>query len=480
MSLHQEQANLERLIFRSLPDFFHPNRRLTNIGVVILVLVIAVYYICVQFLTLDIPYGDEFGCALGWLIQNQTINGCWDKFLHLFNQANEHRVFTFSLAVLTDYSLFGSLNFKRLAWEANLWMIPLFLLINLMNTAGRRNPWLIMPVVLLLFVPQHEITNWPIVGFGAIMQSVLVVASLLLLTRPGAANLTAAILLAAIATFSFGNGMLTFAVGFLILMLKKPKQPGPWIAWTSAMVLAVFLYFVDYDFRGQGGLLSEALRHPLPVFQFFLTFFGSILVAYQSVHLIWITLAGLIPLSALVFLLLFKWRKISSYPVILSVLLFVLLSAAMAAVSRQKFSAIGATAPRYILLQALFLSALYLLYINVYSSKVRWLPVLLLAFGLFHYGGRMSKGIHNLNRHRNLLLELIVAYQTDPSKKVIFGPKPAVIKKILDLSAASGIYTPPPLSSMDTWVIPFSPDVPKDIQGTLNNSTDSIHPPTKK
>jgi hypothetical protein len=368
----------------------------------------------------------------------------------LFRQANEHRIFTYSLAVLTDYSLFGSLNFKRLGWEANLTMILLLYFVNLLNTADRKNPWLILPVALLFFVPQHEITNWPIVGFGSTLQYSLVVASLWFLARPGWISITGALLLASMATFSFGNGMLTFPVGFLVLALKKPKQPVVWFIWAIAMATTIFLYFQDYTFRGQSGLLSSAILNPGPVIQYILTFFGTILARYPNVTLLRITIAGIIPLSALACLVIFKWEEVKKHPVALSVMLFVILSAAMAAVSRQAIGIGGATAPRYVLLQALFLAVLYLLFINIYAKKYKWLPLVFLSLAFMIYGGRMVKGIYKHEQHKEHLHELIRAYHLEPSRKVIFGPEPPIIKKILDKSSRTGIYTPPEI----LWLAP--------------------------
>jgi hypothetical protein len=427
-----------------LPDFSHPGNSLRITGIGAVIVVISIYYVVMQVFTIDIPFCDEYHVALQWLDIYQQTDGVWKKFLHLFSQANEHRIFTFSLAVLSDYTIFGVINFKRLLWEGNLAMLLLLFLVNLLNSTDCRNPWMILPVALLLFAPQNEITNWPLVSFGTILQSSMVIASLYLLSRTGWLNLAAAVLLAAIATFSFGNGMFTFVVGFLVLALKKPSHPVTWLVWSAAMTMAVFLYFRDYTFISESGRFESVLRNPIPVIQFFLTFFGSIL-RIPHVQTIWITLGGLIPILAFGYLIIFKRKEIIKYPVILAVLLFILISAALTAVSRQAFGVFGATAPRYILLQALFLALLFLLYMNIFGFRKRGLFPLLLAAGLLLYGVRLPYGIYSLNRHKNHLKEIISAYNTDPQSIITAGPPPNEIRRILDRSILTGVYTPPPI-----------------------------------
>ncbi len=418
-------------------------------------LIILIYYICVQLFTINIPYGDEFNAALTWQHQFNLKDSVWKKFLFLFSQANEHRLFTYSVAVLTDYSVFGSVNFKRLAWEANLFMILLLYLVNRLNTTDRRNPWIILLIALSLFVPQHEITNWPIVAFAAILQYSLVIGSLWLLSRPGWANLTGAAALATLATFSFGNGMFTFPAGLLVLALKKPGRTAEWLIWTLFMVAVVFLYFQEYKFRGQSGSLTSALLNPIPVIQYFFTFFGTILIRILQVDQIWITLAGLIPIAMLVYLLLFNWKETKKHPAALAILLFFMVSAAVAAISRQKYGIHGATAPRYILMQALFLSVLFLLILNLYGTRIKWLLPGLLCFGILIYGIRLTYGIYALNRHQNHLKQIIVAYNTDPEEIDTHAPTPEIIKRILDRSVRKGIYYPPEITDERKSVTPF-------------------------
>lgn len=428
---------------------------LTKIGLVLLFLVIALYYITVQLFTINVPFCDEFHCVFMWLDQYHQKETVWQKFLSLFSQANEHRLFTFSLAVLTDYSLFGSVNMKRLAWEANLFMILLLYLVNLLNTTDRRNPWIILLIAFFLFVPQNEITNWPIVAFAAILQYSLVTASLWLLSRQGWTNLAGAILLATVATFSFGNGMITFAVGFLVLALKKPGRSVTWVIWAMAMVVAFCLYFQEYKFRGQTGLLTSAILNPIPVVQYFLTFFGTILIRIARVDLTWITVTGLIPLTILAYLLIYKWKEVKMHPTALAILLFMMISAAVAAVSRQKFGVIGATAPRYILMQALFLAVLFILILNIYGSKTKWLLPGLLCFAFFLYGARLTYGVFTLDKHHNHLKEILIAYNTDPEEINTHAPAPDAIRRIFDRSIHQGIYQPPEVKGELKRVKPF-------------------------
>lgn len=424
-------------------------------GYGILILVIAIYYITIQIFTINIPFGDEFFYALKWLDNYESKGTAWERFLFLFSQANEHRIFTFSLATISDYSLFGVVNFKRLAWEGNLFMVPLLFLINLLNTTNRRNPWIILPVAFLLFIPQQEITNWPIVAFGVILQFCLVIAALWMLARPGWTNLAVAVVLATIATFSFGNGMFTFAVGFLVLALKWPKKPLTWLVWGLSMSMAIFLYFLDYKFRGQTGLLALALHKPVPVVQYFLIFFGTILSSHLHFPVLFYMIAGLLPLLALGYLLIFKWYEVKKQPVALSILLFILISAAVAAISRQSYGIGGATAPRYVLLQAIYLAVLIVMYINIYNLRIKWLLPLFLGSTLLLYAGRFPAGAKALDKHQKHLKNIILAYKNNPEEINTYTPERSVLKTILDQSIRKGFYSPPLLQDYLHKTKPF-------------------------
>lgn len=190
----------------------------------------------------------------------------------------------------------------------------------------------------------------------------------------------------------------------------------------------------------------------------------------------WITLAGLLPLSALAYLILFKWREVKNHPVALSVLFFVILSACMAAISRQSFGAIGATAPRYVLLQALFLAVLYLLFINIFASRAKYFLMFVICGSLLLYGARLVKGVYSMNHHKEQLKRMIVVYHLNLPEKVIFNPGPDRIKKILDRSAKLGFYAPPALKDDVKRAEPFRPSNLKDMPESLRFNIDLFKP----
>jgi hypothetical protein len=418
------------------------------IGFLVVTLPIVIYYFSIQIFTINIPFGDEYSGALQWTHAYIGLNSAWSKFLLLFRQANEHRIFSYHISVLTDYIIFGELNFKRLLWEGNLGMIALFFLATHLNRNEHTNPWFMLPIALLLFIPQHEISDWGIVAFGAIFQYAIILASLILLAKPGRFNFFASMLLAFIATFSFGNGMFVYLSGFLVLFLLKQKDKIVWLQWISAMIFSVSFYFTNYNFSFGSGFSFGFINNPIQTIQYFFIFFGSIFTPLLSGHIMILTLAGLVLVLFLGYLLIFKWNNVKEHPVALAMILFILLSSAAAAVSRLKFGIGGATAPRYILLQALFLSMLYIITINVFISEKRWLfPVILVASSML-FIARLYNNFQNMQLHKTHLREIILAYEVDYKQIKTFGPSPKIIKQLLDISRQTGIYVPPSIREL--------------------------------
>ncbi len=412
-------------------------------GLVLIIGSIIVYFWVISQYIVNIPFGDEYGAALDWISQFNGLESIRDRFLSLFHQANEHRIFTYSAAVLSDYKFFGTLDFKRLLWEGNISILLLFLLLVNLLKFDKKTPITILPIALIIFIPQHEISDWGIVAFGTILQTSIVIGALIFLNKPGNYQIIVAILLAFITTFSFGNGMFVFICGYLILLLNKEKNPTKWLLWSMFMLISISLYFANYVFLGS--FTKDIFSHFLDILQYFLVFFGSIFAPLLFGRISLFIVTGSLVLLYLGLLVVCKWNRVKNYPVVLSILLFILLSAGAASITRISFGIGGATAPRYILLQAVFISLIFILTIESFSKHKKLVLSIILPLSIVLYGARLNHNIKRMTIHKKHLEEIVLNYYVDFENIKTFAPPPKTIKNLIDNSKENGIYLPPAL-----------------------------------
>ncbi|HEY2125411.1 MAG TPA: hypothetical protein VGG94_08115 [Chthoniobacterales bacterium] len=201
----------------------------------------------------NVPFGDEWAMIplfAKWHDHQMTL-------ADLFRQHNEHRIFFpkliyLAFAQLTHWNLRGEMFFS--VFLCGLTSASLYGLLRRTvggTTRRRLTLWAISNV--LIFSPAQA-ENW-LWGFQLqmFMPTVCLVAALLVLQTPALniARFLGVTVLALIATFSFGNGLLIWPVLGLALFLSGVNKR--WIiAWAGLCVLTVALYFTGYE------------THPLP------------------------------------------------------------------------------------------------------------------------------------------------------------------------------------------------------------------------
>jgi len=129
-------------------------------------------------------------------------------------------------------------------------------------------------------------------------------------------------------------------------------------------------------------------------------------------------------------------------PVSISILFFVLLTGASLAISRVGFGIIAASAPRYILLQVIFISVLYIISIDIYKDAgTRVFNVILFAsFAL--YGIRLYGNIQRLKMDKMERTNGLTSYFFNPNNTSLDYPNQKKAASILDISIKSGYYKP--------------------------------------
>lgn len=416
-------------------------------GIVFLVVPAFIFYYFTLFHTLNIPFYDEYLAALYWLDEFLKSQNNLNKFLLLFKQANEHRIFTYYISVLSDFIINGTINFHRILILGNLGLIVLAYFIYKHIPVKQNRLLYFAPVSLLLFVFQHEINNWAIVSIGGVWYITFIVMTLDLLNRKSNFSFIAAILMGVLSTFSFGGGFFVFFVGFLILYMNPSKTKIHFLIWLVSMVLSVILFFTGYHFTG-GSSATNFLNLPFETIQYGLVFFGSIFSSFYKGHIFLYTLAGFIVLCCTFLLVFLKWDSIKTQTVPLSTMAFILLSASTAAISRVTLGVGAATAPRYILLQAVFLALLYILMLQTFPHKKNLILCLSLIVGSILYINRIQENYEANIRHQNKLREHMLAYYNDLEEIGTAFPPSDFARQFLNTAIDQAYFIPPTIEEM--------------------------------
>ncbi|PKP33419.1 MAG: hypothetical protein CVT99_00250 [Bacteroidetes bacterium HGW-Bacteroidetes-16] len=422
-------------------------RLLTIVGLILVILPIVVYYDTVNTFAINIPVWDEYDQALLW-IQIVTSTPFPENLLHLFNQANEHRIFSYFATILAQYKIWGELNFRHIILFGNLGMIGLLFVLYKLKHNDRNSLLTFSPVVLLLFAPQQEITNWGILTMNGVFEYLLVFLSLYFLDKKGKLNFVVAVLLAAMATFSFGNGLFVFFAGLTLLFLKQPRSFLHIFLWAFFMVGCISLYLVDYNPSISPYSKFEIFDQPISGLLYFMTLFGRLFSVLLNRNLILYYVVGLAVISFFCYLVLNNWKYHKKNPLAFAYLVFLLFSALAITISRVGYGVEAATAPRYILLPILFVSVMYISCINIHQGINHRILVLTIMVSLILYGGRLLSNVHHMNvKKANLSFGLLSYYANPDSSKLNF-PRPQVAAQRMKNAISAGFYTPPTISEL--------------------------------
>lgn len=422
-------------------------KTLFYIGLGLSILPIITYYAFVFYYAVNIPFYDEYFGSLGWIDQYKQ-KDFPNNMLLLFGQANEHRIFTFYFSVLSQYLILGEVNYRYLILIGNIGMMGLLYISFRLENKFRNNLLLFLPVILLLFVPIHEISDWGMLTIQGIVQYLLVFSSLALLNKQGKIYFSLAILLAALATFSFGSGMFTFIAGLFLLYFSKPRSWLRISLWASFMVLFVWLYFINYNFHVGAVSKLEILNHPLNAITYFLTFFGRIFIPFVDQKYYLLTIAGAFIFSYFLYLIWDNRRYISKNSLIFSYLLFILLSVVAVTISRASYGPFGSMSPRYALRATMFIIFIYILALRNKKELKHNYIFLLLGLNLILYAARINFNNTWLTAHNTKLKNGIASFYIDPSTSSLASPNLELSRKLMTNAINKGFYNPPSISEL--------------------------------
>ena len=197
----------------------------------------------------------------------------------IWTQHNEHRIFfprllMLALASLTHWNIMYELYTNMIL--AGLILLFLYSLLN--KTYGNYTPsWLIVVLSFLVFSPaqwENWSWGWQIQIFLSVLGTVAAVWSVS--SWPSQLKgVIIGIVAAVIASYSFNNGLLTWIVVGMILLVKRERKWKDISLWIVAFIVTTVLYYYKYTKPAHHPSLLAFINHPYDFIRYVFAYLGS-------------------------------------------------------------------------------------------------------------------------------------------------------------------------------------------------------------
>ncbi|WP_229240147.1 hypothetical protein [Dyadobacter sp. SG02] len=376
----------------------------------------------------------------------------------MFLTFNDHKAAVPRFVSLLDYKLTGHLHFRFYIALGTIAVayICYFLYVNF-RKAGLPLYYFI-PVPLVLFQPMYyEVSNWALTCLQHPFLTAFLAAAILLVSRGTKPAFYGAMLCCFLATFTHGNGILTFpAIIFFYLCHKDFRNA---ILTTVFMFACLGIYMAGYE-------SGQAVNLPKNGVVFFSSLFGF-LGASMSLWAMPELLSAVWGFAIMVCVVLVTWRVASVYfrkPLsvkpgtieLLSFFAFLFISSTVIALFR---SWMGTTIASRFQMYAALSTAVFYIFLLFYTDVLRkkWVYTAVLGFSIFYWAYSYYKftgivaakktsllaDVYNWQNNRSMF-SVERSIQNNASFYLIPGyekgffrlPKPVTDKKELDVMFA--------------------------------------------
>jgi hypothetical protein len=262
-----------------MENLFH-SKFVTGLTVLLLVALAALHFYVVASYAVDLPFADDFHLLKNVVWAEQRHLSFGEMLREMAVQHNEHRIIFPRLYTWLDDRLEGRINWLTLTTFGVCFVLG-FVALFFQTFRKLRLPLVyFLPVGLLLFQPQsYDSLTWTI----SILQQYCVFFWLfllaLLIPRPAPAAFVGAMVVAVVAVFTHGNGILGFAWGAAVLLLQR--RWVPLAAWLAALSVVAFFYFGFGYAKGQNGDAAGSLAQPLRFVGGIFAFLGAFADAFR-------------------------------------------------------------------------------------------------------------------------------------------------------------------------------------------------------
>lgn len=338
------------------------DRRRWYLGLVLALLPVGLMVSVLAQATSNAPASDDYSSILPFLCDWQGPATLAERWTSLTGQFYGHRIIFTKLVALADYRLFGSCHLVGLQmFSLTGWLVAVGALLGSVP-AIRRDPWLALPVTLLLMHPQGYSSLLTAIGLCNLWVVAFVVLAMLGAASPRPAGWILSVFFASLATMCFANGLLAFPTIALGLLLRCEFRRAAMLALAGALVWALYLHGYQAD---MGSLSLRELIRKAAIMTGGFAALGSLPVSVALV------VGSLVLLFAGVLLCVRRFRR--ELPAHMTFLLFCGLTVLMAARGRAGWVDSYMLQDRYRLYGLLLLAVGYLAAITLGAPWRRWI-----------------------------------------------------------------------------------------------------------
>jgi hypothetical protein len=208
---------------------------------------------CILFYSFILRFGINAPFADDWSVINGMIIRFFygperlvDKYLLLFSQSNEHRLFYTSLVSVIQYALFGKINYLALSFIGALSSFGIHIIFYLYLNRYQLAKWLIIPISIIVYnLTYFQNLFWPISALQHNSIVFLVFLAVFILDAPlkKRSSFFIGSFLVAIAVFSSANGFAILIAGIPIIVVYPKKY---WFFWFFLAASLFMLYTIHY------------------------------------------------------------------------------------------------------------------------------------------------------------------------------------------------------------------------------------------
>ncbi len=354
------------------------------VGIIVSVIAIASFYLCLWKYSYNFPYFDDFEVILDFLNRFAASGGLSERLRLLFEQHSEHRVvFTRSIALL-EYSVFGRINFQSFMLIGHTSLVAILILFAKAVWQKSKIPLLYFaPVALLLFNFRYfETSFWAMTALQNLWVLAFAFFAFYFLFQPARWAIWVAAVFGVVATFTSGNGMLTFIAGAGVLALNRQLLTRKGLIWSVTGITVIVSYLTGYVKPAQHPeVLQPLINNPIPAFGYALAFLGGMFTENVVVAVIVGSVLVLIT-AGLTFQKYFRQN-----PTLYCLIVFLIMTAGLAGVSRSGFGIEQALASRYMIVSTLLVVSCFAAMISLRQSRLNtgWGIAILIVSLYFHY-----------------------------------------------------------------------------------------------
>lgn len=425
---------------RPAPTFF---RRLVSFELIALLALAPLLFIFqkTEPARRNIVYWDEFDTAIAMLLRIASKPTAEGVVGEMFAINNEHRMVTSRLLFAANYAATGSVNFDFLNLAGNATLLGLVaVLVVHVRTRPRR---LIMLLVLAAFCFQlehYENFMWSGASIDHFQIVLLAAGAFVCVARNTWAGIACGAALATLATFTLAHGVITWAVGALLLW-RTPNRRGL-ILWGGIAAAALVGFLVGFKFNQAQGFVAATPAGAAAVLRYWLTLIGAAPALGNLVVAPWLGALMLFGLYRLV-----RAHALRHEPVAFALLLFALGSLALIAVGRAQLSG-GTVFSRYYILSASAWAMAVFIFLTRYSHPraplfpLAWVLPVLVVFNVFA-NRNFSAAADSWIECRDRAAVRYLQHGVDGKGTFFLHPQPAHSTDLLKRAARSGIYILP-------------------------------------